>query len=89
MEIRFISSLTSEDERQFAMALIKAVGALLDQSPITYTLRIETSCAKVYQHSHVPGGLEPGDAGDSSQREVVTAGLGFLTASSVGPEPAV
>src|SRR6185437_16618966 len=39
MEIRFVSSLTAEDENLFAPALLKAVGALLDQLPIAYTIR--------------------------------------------------
>ena len=43
MEIRFVSSLTPEDENTFAPALLKAFGALLDQMPIAYTLRIQTS----------------------------------------------
>ena len=54
MEIRFISSLTPEDESVFAPALLCAVGALLDQMPIAYTLRIETASSQVFQHSH-PG----------------------------------
>ena len=53
MEIRFISSLTAEDEDLFAPAVLKSVSALLDQLPIAYTLRIETSGAQVYQHTHV------------------------------------
>lgn len=52
MEIRFISSLTAEDENAFAPALLKAVGALLDQLPIAYTMRIETTGAQVFQHTH-------------------------------------
>lgn len=52
MDIRFISSLTAEDENQLAPALLKAVGPLLDHLPIAYTLRIETSGARVFQHSH-------------------------------------
>jgi hypothetical protein len=53
MEIRFISSLTAEDEEVFAPAILKAVSAFLDQLPIAYTLRIETSGAQVFQHTHV------------------------------------
>jgi hypothetical protein len=53
MEIRFISSLTAEDEELFAPAVLKAASALLDQLPIAYTLRIETTGAQVYQHTHV------------------------------------
>ncbi len=52
MEIRFISSLTAEDENMFAPALLKAVGALLDQLPIAYTMRIETTGSQVFQHTH-------------------------------------
>jgi hypothetical protein len=52
MEIRFISSLTAEDENMFAPALLKAIGTLLDQLPIAYTMRIETTGAQVFQHSH-------------------------------------
>lgn len=51
MEIRFISSLTADDESMFAPALLKAVGALLDQFPIAYTIRIETTGAQVFQHT--------------------------------------
>ena len=55
MEIRFISSLTADDENAFAPALLKAVGALLDQLPIAYTVRIETTGAQVFQHTHALG----------------------------------
>ncbi len=52
MEIRFVSSLTAEDENFFAPALLKAIGALLDQLPIAYTVRIETTGAQVFQHTN-------------------------------------
>lgn len=52
MDIRFISSLTAEDENLFAPALLKAVGALLDQLPIAYTIRVETTGAQIFQHTH-------------------------------------
>ena len=52
MEIRFISSLTAEDENAFAPALLKAVSTLLDQMPIAYTIRVETTGAQVFQHTH-------------------------------------
>lgn len=52
MDIRFISSLTPDDENTFAPALLQAVGAVLDQFPIAYTIRIETTGAQVYQHAH-------------------------------------
>ena len=59
MDIRFVSSLTAEDENLFAPALLKAVGALLDQLPIAYTVRIETTGAQVFQHSHTVSAEEP------------------------------
>ena len=52
MDIRFISSLTADDEDAFAPALLKAVSAILDQFPIAYTLRVETTGAQVFQHTH-------------------------------------
>jgi hypothetical protein len=52
MEIRFVSSLTAEDENRFAPALLKAIAALLDPMPIAYTVRIETTGSQVYQHTH-------------------------------------
>ena len=52
MNIRFVSTLTAEDEASFAPALLRAVGSLLDQLPIAYTVRIETSGDQVFSHSH-------------------------------------
>jgi hypothetical protein len=56
MEIRFISTLTADDEGQMAPALMNAVTALLDALPIAYTLRIETLGAQVFQHTHPSAG---------------------------------
>ena len=58
MDIRFVSSLTAEDENKFAPALLKAIGALLDPMPIAYTVRIETTGSQVFQHTHT-GPAEP------------------------------
>jgi hypothetical protein len=70
MNIRFVSTLTAEDEANFAPALLRAVGSLLDQLPIAYTVRIETTGAEVFQHSHpavdVPYGSNPFGAGLSA-----------------------
>lgn len=62
MDIRFISSLTPEDEDAFASAILKGVRAMLDQFPIAYTLRIETTTSRVFQHTtpSVDTGLAPG-----------------------------
>ena len=59
MEIRFISSLTAEDEDAFAPALLRAISALLDQMPISYTVRIETTGRRTFQDSRNPPGLTP------------------------------
>ena len=65
MDIRFISSLTPDDENTFAPALMKAVGAILDQFPIAYTLRLETTGGQTFQHSNptfkadLPAASEP------------------------------
>src|SRR4029077_8730159 len=58
MDIRFVSSLTPEDENQLAPAVLRACTALLDLLPIAYTLRIETCETKVFQHTH-PSPAEP------------------------------
>ena len=58
MDIRFISSLTAEDENLFAPAVLKAVSALLDQLPLTYTIRVETTGSQVFHHTH-PAAGEP------------------------------
>jgi hypothetical protein len=52
MEIRFISTLTPEDEENMAPVLLRAATSLLDQTGIAYTLRIETTSDKVFQHNH-------------------------------------
>jgi hypothetical protein len=63
MNIRFVSTLTAEDEAHFAPALLRAVGSLLDQLPIAYTVRIETTGAEVFQHSHPASDSPYGSAG--------------------------
>ena len=42
MDIRFISSLTPEDESRVAPNLIELIGGFLDALSVAYTLRIET-----------------------------------------------
>jgi hypothetical protein len=59
MNIRFVSSLTPDDEERLAPGLLSAVGILLDQWPIAYTLRIETAGGRVFQHAHA-GSEAPG-----------------------------
>jgi hypothetical protein len=54
MDIRFISSLTPDDENRLAPALLAAVASVLDQLPIAYTLRFETVTGRSFQHGHSP-----------------------------------
>jgi hypothetical protein len=54
MDIRFISSLTPDDENRIAPALLGAVASVLDALPITYTLRFETVTGRSFQHGHSP-----------------------------------
>jgi hypothetical protein len=69
MDIRFISSLTPEDENAFAPGLLKAVGAILDQFPIAYTIRVETNGGQVFQHTHPSfEGAMPQGAGNGTAR---------------------
>lgn len=51
VNIRFTSSLTPDDENRIAAALLRAMASILDSLPIAYVLRIDTSDAKVYQHT--------------------------------------
>jgi hypothetical protein len=55
MNIRFISSLDADDEIRFATAMLSALARLLDEFPIAYAVRMETSGGKVLEHHHAPG----------------------------------
>lgn len=61
MQIRFISGLTAEEEDDLAPTLLQSVTTLLDRFPLAYTLRIETSGNRVYQHSQ-PARSDPAPA---------------------------
>ena len=54
MDIRFISTLTADDENNLAPAVLRALGSLLDLFPIAYTVRIETTGAQIFQHTNPP-----------------------------------
>ena len=53
MDIRFVSTLTAEDEDRIAGALLAALAALLADLPITYALRIDTTGNKVFQQTNI------------------------------------
>jgi hypothetical protein len=73
MDIRFVSSMTPEDEDRVAPGLVRTIGLLLDALPLAYTLRIETSNGKIFQHTRTTTELEtePG-------REAMAASLSQL-----------
>jgi hypothetical protein len=81
MDIRFVSSLTAEDENFFAPGLLKAIGAILDQLPIAYTIRIETTGSQVFQHTNAG----PEERGKGAA--VDAAGVGFPSAPSLVVRP--
>ena len=51
MNIRFVSSLTAEDENAIAPVLLKVVSSILSAFPISYVIRIDTSDSQVFEHS--------------------------------------
>ncbi len=63
MDIRFISSLTAEDENRIAPLLLSAAAALLDGVALAYTLRLETVGGRSFEHVHwADGQSEVADA---------------------------
>jgi hypothetical protein len=53
MQIRFISTLTAEDEDRLAEMIVDTAKALLAHSPLGYMLRVETTDAKLFEHNKV------------------------------------
>jgi hypothetical protein len=49
--VRFVSSLSHEQETLLARAVLTAMTSLLDFLPIAYSIRIETATSAVYEHS--------------------------------------
>jgi hypothetical protein len=54
MELRLVSSLTTEDEDHLAPAVLTAVVSLLEALPISYAVRIETTGDVVLERSNLP-----------------------------------
>jgi len=72
MEIHLISSLTPDDERRLAPAMLAAIGRVLDRLPVTYSVRLETATGNAIQHNRtVPPatGYIPEDGFDDGVRE--------------------
>jgi hypothetical protein len=66
MDIRFVSSLTPEDEAQVATAICEGVGRLLTPFSLAFTLRIVTTDGQVFQ---CHGGLGPPETGAGQPRQ--------------------
>lgn len=54
MEIRLVSTLTSDDEARIAGAICAAAGRLLDRFTIAYTMRIVTSDGQLFEVHNAP-----------------------------------
>ena len=50
VRIELTSTLTQEDEKKLAPALLKAISGLMDMLPIAYMIRVETTDEQVLQH---------------------------------------
>jgi hypothetical protein len=51
VDIRLISSLIDDDEDRFAAVLLKAIADLLSETPIAYSLQIETTRGRTFRRS--------------------------------------
>ena len=51
MNIRLISSLIDDDEDRFAPVLLNVIADLLSETPITYSLLIETTRGRTFRRS--------------------------------------
>ena len=67
MNIRFISSMTNDDENRFASAVLNAMDELLRHLPIVYYVRIDTTAGRMLQRSRAAA-VAPGE---SIEREIV------------------
>lgn len=65
MQIRFVSSLTVEDERRVAQAIVACASSLLSLFPVAYSLRVETSGGDVFDPTE--SSAEPGKGTSASR----------------------
>jgi hypothetical protein len=66
MEIRFVSTLTPEDEERIATLIIEAAKGILAILPISYKLEIKTIANHLCEHEQIGGSPLP--AGGSAGR---------------------
>ena len=68
MQIRFVSTLTADDEDRLAETLVETVKSLLAAFPIGYTFRVETNRMRVFECNRVFG--PPGASGAETTRQL-------------------
>jgi hypothetical protein len=64
VNIRFISTLTAEDENHLAPGILKAVAALAEMFPIRFVVRLDTADGQTYYAGN-PGGGNHGGTGQN------------------------
>jgi hypothetical protein len=74
MQIRFISTLTRDDEDRLAEALFETVKGLLATFPIGYLLQIETADHRVFHDSRVAAAATIGLSSEDFSREKAADG---------------
>jgi len=57
MDIRFVSTLTPDDESRLAAAILSAARGLLDHFDLPYTIRIETTDGRLIHHCSEPSAI--------------------------------
>lgn len=74
MEIRFVSSLTPEDEEHLASAFLPALAGVLDLLPIAYSIQVRTTSGKTLDRVHgTPDASEPGKTEPPAERSAQPA----------------
>lgn len=56
VNIRFVSTLTAEDENQLAPGILQAISALAEMFPIRFAVKLETVDGRTY---HVGSAVSP------------------------------
>ena len=73
MQIRFISTLTAEDEARVAEMIVDTAKAILANFPLGYMLRVETADAKLFEHNKVAPSSTAGETPRPHAVKVQTA----------------
>ena len=83
MNIRFVSTLTPDDEERVAPGVLNALRLILDNMPLAYTIRIETANGRVFQHAHAGAEVEPPAPGAAVPAKGGANGVANGTANGV------